>query len=50
MEKKRNKKWLFLISGLAIGGFGIYKVFANKEPSKYSIEWIKKLTNTQWET
>ena len=50
MEKKRNKKWLLLLSGLAVGGFGVYKVFANKEPSKYSLEWIKKLTNTQWET
>ncbi len=36
--------------GIAIaGGFGIYKMIG-KEPSKYSLDWIKGLSDTQWET
>lgn len=50
MEKKGNKKWVFILGGLALGGFGLYKVLVNQEPSKYSLDWIKKLTDIQWET
>lgn len=46
---KINKLMLGLGS-LAVVAFGAYKGFYSKEPSKYSLEWIKKLTDQEWET
>lgn len=43
-------KFICGLGGLAVVGYGIYKGFANKEPSKYSLEWIKKLTDKEWDT
>jgi len=43
-------KFMLGLSGLAIVGMGAYKGLVNKEPSKYSLEWIKKLTNKEWGT
>lgn len=34
-------KFICGLGGLAVVGYGIYKGLANKEPSKYSLEWIK---------
>lgn len=50
MDKKAKKKLMFCLSGLVVGGYGMYKGFINKEPHKYSLEWIKKITDSQWET
>lgn len=38
-------KLILGLSSLALVAYGAYKGFSNKEPSKYSIEWIKKLTD-----
>lgn len=46
---KINKRILGLGS-LAVIAFGAYIGFSNKEPPKYSAEWIKKLTDKEWET
>lgn len=35
---------------LMVVAFGIYKGISNMEPSKYSFEWIKNLTDKEWET
>ena len=50
MDKKAKKKLMFCLSGLVVGGYGMYKGFINKEPDKYSIASIKKLTDSQMET
>ncbi len=42
-------KFIMGLSGLVVGVFGVYKGFSNKELSKYSLEWIKKLTDKEWE-
>ena len=41
-------KYIIGIGGLAVAGLGIY-LGLPKEPSKYSFEWIKKLTDKDWE-
>ena len=43
-------KLILGLSSLALVAYGAYKGFSKKEPSKYSIEWIKKLTDKEWET
>lgn len=45
-----NKKLLIGLGGLAACGIGLCTFLAKKEPTKYSLEWIKKLTDSQWET
>lgn len=45
-----NKKIVITLCGIAAGGIGLCTFVAKKEPSKYSLEWIKKLTDSQWET
>lgn len=35
--------------GLMAGGYGLYKMIG-KEPSMYSLDWIKGLSDKQWET
>ncbi len=42
-------KFILGLGGLVVA-YGAYKGFSNKEPSKYSIEWIKQLTDKEWET
>lgn len=42
------KKIIISTIGLIGGGYILYKGI-NKEPSKYSLEWIKNLSNEQWE-
>ena len=49
MEKKIIKG-LCILGGLAVGVYGLYKGVVNKEPIKYSLDWIKKLSEHQWET
>lgn len=42
---------LKIILGLGVtilGGYGLYKIIG-KEPVKYSLEWIKGLSDIQWE-
>ena len=36
-----------IVGGLMLGGLGLYGL-ANKEPVKYSLEWIKRLSPEQW--
>ncbi len=36
--------------GLAVAALCAYVGFSKKEPPKYSMEWIKKLSNKDWET
>lgn len=43
-------KLILGLGSLAIVAFEAYKGFSNKEPLKYSFEWIKKLTDKEWET
>lgn len=43
-------KYIFGIGGLAIVGLGMYVGISKKEPVKYSLEWIKNLTDKEWET
>lgn len=43
------KKIVLTAIGLIGGGYAIYKGI-NKEPSKYSMEWIKGLSDDQWAT
>lgn len=45
-----TKKVLLTIAGLLGGGYAVYKSIVNKEPSKYSLEWIKGLSTAQWES
>ncbi len=50
MNKDIRKKAVACLSGLAVVGYGIYRIAANQTPPKYSPEWIKKLSDSQWET
>ena len=43
-------KLILGLGGLAVVVYGAYKGFSNKESPKYSVEWIKKLTDKDWET
>jgi len=43
-------KFILGFGVLAIAGLGAYMGLVNKESSKYSIEWIKKLTDDDLET
>lgn len=36
------------LGSVAVVAYGAYKVFSNKKPSKYSVEWIKELTDKEW--
>ena len=47
--KTNVKKIVLTAIGLIGGGYAIYKSI-NKEPSKYSLEWIKGLSDDQWAT
>lgn len=46
---KKISKYILGIGGLAVTGLGVYIGLSNKEPSKYSPEWINKLTDKDWE-
>lgn len=46
---KKMSKYLFGIGSLVVAGLGIYVGLSNKEPVKYSFEWIKNLTDKEWE-
>ena len=46
---RKISKYIFGIGGLAVAGLGLYAGLSNKEPAKYSLEWIKKLTDKDWE-
>lgn len=37
----KMNKLIFGLGGLAVIVFGTYKGFSNREPLKYSLEWIK---------
>lgn len=41
-------KGLLALVGLALGG-GLLHKWSNREPEKYSREWIESLTDSQWE-
>jgi len=43
-------KYILGIGGVAITGLGVYIGLSNKEPFKYSLEWIKKLADKDWKT
>lgn len=43
-------KYILGLGGLAVAGLGVYIGLSNKEHSKYSLEWIKKLTDKDWES
>lgn len=43
-------KYLLGFGGIIILGLGAYMGLSNKEPAQYSIEWIKKLTDKEWES
>ena len=47
--KTNVKKIVLTAIGLIGGGYAIYKGI-NKEPSNYSMEWIKGLSDDQWAT
>lgn len=42
-------KYILGIGSLAVAGLGVYIGLSNKESSKYSLEWIKKLSDKNWE-
>ncbi|WP_373126722.1 hypothetical protein [Dielma fastidiosa] len=46
---RKISKYLFGIGGLVIAGLEVYVALSNKEPTKYSLEWIKKLPDKDWE-
>lgn len=46
---RKISKYILGIGGLAVTGLGVYVGLSSKEPSKYSLEWIKKLTDKDWE-
>ena len=43
-----NKKFPVVIGGIVLCGLGLYKGVVTKEPVKYSLEWIKKLSDAEW--
>lgn len=43
-------KLIFGLGSLAVVVYGTYKCLSNKESSKYSLEWIKRLKDKEWET
>ena len=45
----KMNKFILGIGGLTVAAFGIYAGVSNREPAKYSLEWIKKLTDKDWE-
>lgn len=47
MEKAN--KIILGMGSLVVVGFGIYKGVVNKKPTKYSMEWIKRLADTEWD-
>lgn len=46
----KTNKLILGLSCFSVVAFGAYKGFSNKNPLKYSFEWIKKLTDKDWET
>ncbi len=48
MDIKKILNGIITFSGLVIGGYGLVKGISSIEPSKYSPEWIRKLSNTEW--
>ena len=47
---KTTGKLICGLGGIAAVAIGIYKVVVDKEPPKHSYEWIKNLTDKEWET
>lgn len=43
-------KLILGLGSLTVVVLGTYIGFSNKKPSKNSFEWIKKLTDKEWET
>ena len=46
---RKISKCILGIGGVAVVGLGAYLGLSNKEPSKYNLEWIKNLTDKEWE-
>ena len=45
-----NKNKIILgLGSLIVVALGAYKSLSNKEPSKYSLEWIKRLSDKEWD-
>ena len=43
-----DKKLPVILSGIVLCGLGLYKGVIAKEPVKYSLEWIKELSDAEW--
>lgn len=46
---RKISKYILGMGSLAVAGLGVY-VGLSKEPAKYSLEWIKKLSDKDWES
>lgn len=44
----KTNKFIFGLCSSAVAALGVYKILSKKEPLKYSLEWIKKLTDKEW--
>ncbi len=51
MNKNAKKGAVAVLGGVALIGFEVFRrVVANRYPPKYSPEWIRSLSDEQWET
>ena len=48
MGRKMLKGNMFVLGGLIVGGYCLYQSLHNKQPIKYSLEWIRGLTDEEW--
>lgn len=46
----KAKKLISILGVLSATVYGVYKAISNMEPEKYSLEWIRSLSDSQWET
>ena len=49
MDKKRIINGILIFSGIVFGSYGLYKGISSREPVKYSLDWISRLTDQEWE-
>ena len=50
MDKKKMINGLLILGGIVFSGYELYKGVKGKEPTKYSLEWIKGLSDSDWKT
>lgn len=45
----RISKLILAVGSFSLAAFGVYKGFSSTKPAKYSLGWIEKLSDNEWE-